>query len=84
LLREFPIVEMIESILLDQKKTLPCSVLLEGEYGQENLFAGVPVILGKEGFEKVVELNLSEEEKKGFEKSCEHVKELMELIRDVS
>jgi malate dehydrogenase len=78
------IVEMIESILLDQKKTLPCSVLLEGEYGQENLFAGVPVILGKEGFEKVVELNLSEEEKKGFEKSCEHVKELMELIRDVS
>ena len=57
-------VEMAESYLKDQKKQLPCAAYLNGEYDTKNLYAGVPVIIGSKGVEKVVELKLSEEEKK--------------------
>ncbi len=70
-------VEMAESYLKDQKKQLPCAAYLNGEYGVENLYAGVPVIIGKMGVEKIVELDLSTEEKDNFKKSIETVKELL-------
>ena len=69
-------VEMAESYLKDLKKQLPCAVFLSGEYGVENLYAGVPVIIGKNGVEKVVEIKLDNEEKANFEKSITAVKEL--------
>ena len=68
------ITEMVESILKDQNKILPCSVLLEGEYGVNGTFVGVPVKLGKKGVEEVIEVDLSSEEKEAFEKSVKSVK----------
>jgi malate dehydrogenase len=69
-------VEMAESYIKDLKKTLPCAAFLNGEYGVNNLYAGVPIIIGKSGVEKVVEINLSEEEKNSFDNSINAVKEL--------
>ena len=62
-------VEMVEAILTDQKRLVPCSVLLQGEYGMKDLFIGVPVILGAKGVEKIVELELSAEELAALKKS---------------
>jgi malate dehydrogenase len=77
-------VQMVESIVRDQKRILPCSVMLEGEYGYNDLVLGVPVILGKGGMEKVLTLNLNEDEKALLKTSADHVvatiKEAMELI----
>jgi malate dehydrogenase len=67
-------VAMAESFLRDQKRTLPCSALLDGQYGVKGLFVGVPVVIGAGGVEKVVELDLSEDEKAMFSKSVESVK----------
>ena len=69
-------VEMAESYIKDLKKTLPCAAFLNGEYGVNNLYVGVPIIIGKSGVEKVVEINLSEEEKNSFDDSINAVKEL--------
>ena len=69
-------IEMAESYIKDLKKTLPCAAYLNGEYGVNNLYAGVPIIIGKNGVEKVVELTLDKEEKINFEKSVKAVKEL--------
>jgi malate dehydrogenase len=66
--------EMVEAILLDKKKILPCSVLLEGEYGVKSVFAGIPVKLGSKGIEQFVEVKLNAEEKSAFMKSVEAVK----------
>jgi malate dehydrogenase len=71
-------VEMAESYLKNLKKELPCAVYLNGEYDAKNLYAGVPVIIGENGVEKIVELKLSDDEKKNFSKSIEAVKELFE------
>ena len=76
-------VEMAESYLKDLKKELPCAVYLNGEYGVENLYAGVPVIIGKEGVEKVIELNLDEEEKKNFDNSTKAVRELFAAAKKI-
>ncbi len=65
---------MAESFLRDQKRVLPCSALLDGQYGVKGLFVGVPVVIGAGGVEKVVELDLSDEEKAMFAKSVESVK----------
>jgi malate dehydrogenase len=67
-------VTMAESFLRDQKRTLPCSAYLDGQYGVKGLFVGVPVVLGAGGVEKVVELDLSDEEKAMLAKSVESVK----------
>jgi malate dehydrogenase len=67
--------EMMESILLDKKKILPCSVLLEGEYGVQGVFAGVPVKLGARGIEQVIEVKLNSEEAAAFTRSVEAVKQ---------
>ncbi|MGA0214651.1 MAG: malate dehydrogenase, partial [Pelagibacteraceae bacterium] len=69
-------VEMAESYLKDLKKQLPCAAYLNGEYGVKDLYAGVPVIIGKSGIEKIVEIDLSSEEKQNFDHSINAVKEL--------
>jgi malate dehydrogenase len=69
-------VEMAESYLKDLKKELPCAAYLDGEYEIKNIYAGVPVIIGKGGVEKIIEINLSEDEKKQFINSVEAVKDL--------
>ena len=68
-------VQMAEAILKDTGKTLPCCVLLNGEYGIKDTYCGVPVSLGKEGLKKVVELKLSSESQAALKKSAEHVRE---------
>ena len=70
-------IEMAESYLKDQKKQMPCAAYLNGEYGVEDLYAGVPVIIGQKGVEKIVELDLTEVERENFRKSIEAVKELL-------
>ena len=72
--------EMVEAILLDKKKIVPCSVFLQGEYGVRNLFVGVPVKLGAKGLEKIVEIKLMPEEDAAFKKSAAAVKELVDVI----
>jgi malate dehydrogenase len=67
---------MAESYLKNQKKLLPCAAYLNGEYGVKNLYAGVPVIIGSSGVEKIEELSLNNEEKKQFEKSISAVNNL--------
>jgi malate dehydrogenase len=74
------VVEMIESILLDKKKILPCSVYLQGEYGVRDLFVGVPCKLGARGLEKIIEIKLTPEEDAAFKKSAGAVKELVAVI----
>ena len=69
-------VEMAESYIKDLKKILPCAAYLNGEYGVKNLYAGVPVKIGKKGVEEIVEMNLSDEEKKQFDTSIEAVQKL--------
>lgn len=74
--------EMAESYLKDKKRILPCAAWLEGQYGQQNVYAGVPVIIGAKGVEKVIELNLNTEEMAMFKKSVDEVKNLIdELIK---
>jgi malate dehydrogenase len=74
-------VEMAESIVKDKKKVLPCAAYLEGEYGINGLFVGVPVKLGANGIEKIYELKLSDEETAMLHKSAAAVKELVEVIK---
>ncbi len=69
------VLEMMEAVLLDKKKILPCSAYLTGEYGVQNVFAGVPVKLGAKGMEKVIEIKLSADEEAAFMKSVEAVKQ---------
>ena len=69
-------VEMAESYIKDQKKQLPCAAYLNGEYNTKDLYAGVPVIIGSKGVEKIIELKLSDEEKKNFENSIKSVQDL--------
>jgi len=75
------VVEMVESILKDKKRVLPCSAYLEGEYGVQNLFVGVPVKLGATGIEKVYEVQLTEEERTALHKSAAAVKELVDVMK---
>ncbi len=76
-------VEMAESYLKDLKKQLPCAAYLNGEYGIENLYVGVPVVIGKNGIEKVIEINLNAEEKKSFDHSISAVRELFDSAKKI-
>ena len=73
--------QMAESIIKDEKKILPCAAFCEGEYGINGLFVGVPAKLGKDGVDEIVELELSEEEKKALEASVRHIKEVVEKVK---
>ncbi len=75
------VVEMVEAILLDKHKILPCSVFLQGEYGVRDLFVGVPVKLGARGLEKIIEIALTPEEDAAFKKSAAAVQELVSVIK---
>ena len=74
-------VQMVESIVRDQKRILPCSIKLNGEYGYKDVVVGVPVVLGKNGVEKVIELKLNNEEKARLDTSVKHVTETIEQAK---
>jgi malate dehydrogenase len=76
-------VEMAESYIKDLKKTLPCAAHLNGEYGVRNLYAGVPVIIGKNGIEKILEIDLSSEEKEQFNLSIKAVQDLYKAAKNI-
>lgn len=72
--------QMVEAIVLDQKRIFPCCVKLEGEYGLDNMFVGVPVKLGKNGVEQIIEVKLNEEENELLKNSANAVKKIMEVL----
>ncbi len=74
-------VEMVEAILKDKKKILPCSVYLQGEYGIRDLFVGVPVKLGARGVEQIIEITLTPEENAALQKSAAAVRELVDVVK---
>ena len=74
---------LVNSILQDQKRIIPCSVLLEGEYGQSDICIGVPTIIGKNGWEKIVDLNLTNKESASFEKSALSVRSMNEALSGI-
>ena len=75
------IVEMVDAILKDKKKILPCAVFLQGEYGIRDLFVGVPAKLGARGLEQVIQITLTPEEQAALDKSASAVKELVDIIK---
>jgi len=74
-------VQMVEAIIFDKKKILPCAAYLEGEYGITGAFVGVPVKLGTSGIEQIIELKLTEEERAALKRSAEAVKELVAIMK---
>src|SRR4029077_19009530 len=74
------ILEMVEAILKDKKKILPCAVYLQGEYGINGLFVGVPVKLGAKGAEQIIEITLTPDEKAALDKSSASVRELVTVL----
>ena len=72
---------MVESILKDKKKVLPCTALLEGEYGVDGLYIGVPVKLGARGIEKIYELKLTDDESAALKNSAAAVEELVTVLK---
>jgi malate dehydrogenase len=74
---------MVDAFILDKKEVLPCAAYLEGEYGVNGLYAGVPVVIGGGGVEKIVQIELTAAEKKAFEASVAHVRELVEAMDKV-
>ena len=72
--------QMVESILLDKKEILPCAAFLEGEYGINNLYAGVPIKLGASGVEEIIQVDLTEEESIALKNSADSVQELIEIM----
>ena len=77
------VLQMVDSILLDKRRIVPAAAYLDGEYGVSGVFIGVPVILGENGVEKVIELELTDEEQAGFQKSLEAVNELVEAMANL-
>ena len=76
-------VEMAQAFLKDEKKMLPCAAFLNGEYGIKNIYAGVPIIVGKKGVEKIEVINLDEKEKSEFINSVNAVKKLWEAASKI-
>jgi malate dehydrogenase len=74
------VAEMCDAIVYDQKRVLPCAALCQGEFGIDNLFVGVPVKLGKDGVEEILEIDLSDEEKSDLKASADAVRELVEAM----
>ena len=78
------VLQMVDSILLDKRRILPAAAYLEGEFGVSGVFIGVPVILGANGVERVVDLELTAEEQEGFQKSVDAVNELVEAMANLA
>ncbi len=76
-------IEMAEAYLKDQKRVLPCAAHLNGEYGQKNIYVGVPVVIGEKGVERVVEIKLDADERGGFRKSVKAVQGLLNACRKI-
>lgn len=76
------VLAMVDSIILDQRRVLPCSVYLDGEYGYHDVFMGVPVKVGAGGVEEIVQIDLTEEEKSALDRSAESVRELLAVMND--
>jgi malate dehydrogenase len=74
-------VEMVEAILKDKKKILPCAAYLEGQYGVRGLYVGVPVKLGRAGVEQIIEITLTPDEQAAFDKSVAAVRELVDTLK---
>lgn len=74
---------LVNSILHDQKRIIPCSVMLDGEYGQSDICIGVPTIIGKNGWEKIMDLNLNDKESASFEKSSSAVRTMNEALSGI-
>ena len=74
-------VEMVDAVLKDKKKILPCAAYLQGEYGQKDVYLGVPVKLGRRGIEEIVEIELRDEEKAALAKSADAVRELFRILK---
>ena len=74
------VVEMVEAILLDRRRILPCAAYLQGEYGIDGLFVGVPVVLGHDGIEQIIEISLEPDEKAALDRSAASVRELVEKL----
>src|SRR3712207_1056934 len=72
--------QMVDAIMLDEKRILPCTALLEGEYGIDGLYMGVPVKLGTGGIEQIVELDLSDEERAALEQSAAAVRDVVGVL----
>ncbi len=73
--------EMVRAVILDEKRLLPCSVYLEGEYGVRGVFGGVPVVLGSEGVERIIEIPLDDEERRLFMNSIDSVRDLVNKLK---
>jgi len=76
--------QMVEAIVRDQKRVFPVCTWLQGEYGMNDIYLGVPVILGKNGVEKIIELQLNDEEKALLNESAEHVRQVMRVLDDMN
>ena len=74
------VAEMVEAIVRDQKRVLPCAALCKGEYGAKNIFIGVPVVLGERGVEEIIELKLDAQEKKLMKATIKHVQSLVKKL----
>ena len=77
------IAELVEAILLDQRKVIPVSTFLAGEYGIHGVFMGVPAVIGRNGVERILEVPLEDEEKAALQRSAEHVRKLMREVDDI-
>jgi len=74
---------LVEAIIHDEKKVIPCSIYLEGEYGQSDICLGVPVVIGKNGVEQILDYPLNSEEKELFKKSAESVRVTNAMLKDL-
>jgi malate dehydrogenase len=74
-------VQMAEAIVKDKRRILPCAAWLEGEYGMNGLFLGVPVLLGRKGVERIIEVELTDEERDALQKSAEAVLDPMKVVQ---
>jgi malate dehydrogenase len=76
-------IQMAEAYLRDKKRVLPCAAWLDGQYGVKDLYVGVPVVIGADGVERIVEISLDPAEKAAFDKSAAAVRELIEVVKNM-
>ena len=76
--------QMVDAVMLDEKRVLPCTAYLEGEYGIDGLYMGVPVKLGAGGIEEIVELDLNDEEQRGLQASADAVREVVGVLSSLA